>query len=345
MKDYVVLDVETPNFKQNSISAIGLLLVRDNKIINSKYTLINPEDTFDSFNINLTKITPEMVSDKPTFKEYWPEIEDWLINNIVVGHNVTFDLGVVSRSLQKYNLQIPDFDYCCTLHLSRKTLNLNSYKLTNIAKSLNIVYDAHNAIEDARATYEVLEYINRRNRVSYNSFKHYHYSNNGNGTYPRKLSKNINNLYGITRVIIFNQNITDNQLALLNEWLIKNEQYKEYPIFKNIIIKLRAIVNKDAFLSDIKDLVKPIQKSSLYNKETLKIQVLQGIISAIVADNQVTFEELLYLDSWLKRNKSLKGYVLYDNVVKHVTQALKKGTLTIEEEEKLSDLFEEWIYK
>ena len=31
MRDYVVMDLENPNFRQNSICAIGVMLIRNNK--------------------------------------------------------------------------------------------------------------------------------------------------------------------------------------------------------------------------------------------------------------------------------------------------------------------------
>ena len=56
MKNYAVLDIENPNFRQNSICAIGIILVKNNQIIKKEYSLINPEDTFDRINIDITKI-------------------------------------------------------------------------------------------------------------------------------------------------------------------------------------------------------------------------------------------------------------------------------------------------
>lgn len=94
MRDYVVMDLENPNFRQNSICAIGVMLIRNNNVVERKYSLINPEDTFDNINIQITKIAPHMIKQSPTLPEYWSEISSWLSNNVIVGHNITYDLRV-----------------------------------------------------------------------------------------------------------------------------------------------------------------------------------------------------------------------------------------------------------
>ena len=40
----MVLDLENPNFRQNSICAVGVIVVRDNNVIEKIYSLINPEE-------------------------------------------------------------------------------------------------------------------------------------------------------------------------------------------------------------------------------------------------------------------------------------------------------------
>ena len=343
MKDYAVLDLENPNFRQNSICAIGLILVRNNKMVEKKYTLINPEDSFDRINMDITKIAPHMVEDSPTLPEYWPEIKEILTNNIIVGHNITYDLRLISKSLQRYNIKAPDFKYICTLKLSRKNLQLPSYKLENIAKKLHIIYNPHNAIEDARAAYELFEYINRNKRIEETEFKHYHYVPKVVEKYDPKLSTNINNLYGMLRVIIFSEYITEPQFKLFEEWYNNNRQYNQYLIFHKINLELKAILEKGYMAgSDKKTLVNTVDfvpVSSIYTEKTLKTQVLQGIIKAITADGKVTIEELTNLKRWLKRNASLKGTYPYDKILKITNIAIKKAFITNDEQEKISKEF------
>ena len=124
MKDYIVLDLETPNRRNNSMSSIGIVVVEDGEVVDELYSLINPETYFDSFNISFTGIHPEDVVDAPTFPEYWDEIKDMVCSNIIVGQNITFDLNVISKSLTRYKMPIPPFEYYCTLSSCKRNLNL-----------------------------------------------------------------------------------------------------------------------------------------------------------------------------------------------------------------------------
>ena len=68
---YISFDVETPNYGNSRMSAIGITVIDHGTIVDDFYKLVNPETHFDSFNIQLTGITPQMVEDKPTFRELW----------------------------------------------------------------------------------------------------------------------------------------------------------------------------------------------------------------------------------------------------------------------------------
>src|SRR5699024_2688789 len=71
---YIAFDVETPNRNSDRMSAIGLTVVEDGAVLQSYYTLVNPEVPFDPFHIRLTGITPAMAAEAPTFSELWPSL-------------------------------------------------------------------------------------------------------------------------------------------------------------------------------------------------------------------------------------------------------------------------------
>ena len=54
---YVALDVETANSFRGSICSIGLVKFQNGKVVDSFYSLINPEEDFDYRNINIHGIT------------------------------------------------------------------------------------------------------------------------------------------------------------------------------------------------------------------------------------------------------------------------------------------------
>lgn len=74
-KRFIAFDVETPNYANDRISAIGITIIENGAVTEDYYYLVNPEVHFDPFNVRLTGITSEMVADKPAFREVWQQIE------------------------------------------------------------------------------------------------------------------------------------------------------------------------------------------------------------------------------------------------------------------------------
>ena len=68
-----------------------------------------------------------------------------------VAHNARFDMGVIRACCDYFGMPLPNADYACTLQIARKAwTELESHRLTFLAEQFGIVYDAHNALDDAR---------------------------------------------------------------------------------------------------------------------------------------------------------------------------------------------------
>lgn len=156
-KRYIAFDVETPNNYNNRISAIGITVIENNSIIDDYYSLVNPETHFDVFNTQLTGINARMVKNAPTFSELWDEIEPFLNSGILVAHNAQFDLGVLKKCLQAYEINWkPTTDYLCTVLMGRRLLPDVSHKLNAMCDYYGIELDHHKADSDSRACAEIL---------------------------------------------------------------------------------------------------------------------------------------------------------------------------------------------
>lgn len=345
MKNYVIMDLENPNARGNSICSIAIIVVKDNEIIDKKYSLINPEDRFDIKNSEITGITSNMVLQSPTLKDYWYEIKELLENNIIVGHNVLYDLSVLAKSLSRYNIDVPLFNYCCTLELSRKFLNLDSYKLTSIAQFLNVNYNPHNALEDAVTTYYLFRYLSEHYNIDNLQAKQYEYEFTVKDNIDSKLSSNINSLYGIIKGINYDGIINQYEINLLNKWLDENVIYKQYSLFNKILTELSSIL-EDGIITkyekiELLGLVNSIQSSNMYNETTLNLQILQGILEGIACDKKIVIEEIENLKIWLIKNDYLSGVYPYDKVLLIVNKVLEDGILTENEKEELALSFNE----
>ena len=155
---YAVFDVETPNQKNDRMSAIGVAVVEDGRITDEFYTLVNPETYFNSFNVALTGISSESVKDAPSFPEVFEKIMPMLDGAVLVAHNAPFDMGVLAKCLDFYGIRWkPEVDYACTCSMARRAFpELSSRKLNVLCELFGIALDHHNAMSDARAAAELL---------------------------------------------------------------------------------------------------------------------------------------------------------------------------------------------
>jgi len=155
---YIAFDVETPNARNHRMSAIGVTVIEDGAVTDSLYTLVNPETWFDSFNVMLTGITPEMASAAPTFPALWEKLEPMLSGGLLVAHNAPFDMSVLARCLLGYGIRWkPYAEYACTCQMGRRLLpDLPNHRLNTICEDLGIELDHHNAGSDSRACGEIL---------------------------------------------------------------------------------------------------------------------------------------------------------------------------------------------
>ena len=302
MDKFVVLDIESPNTYFNSVSAIGIIIVENNKITDKIYSLINPEDEFEEDIIELTVITQEMVEDKPTFYEFWPEREYLLVTNTIIGHNITYDLTVISNSLENYNINVPDFKYICTYKLSYNLLKLEAYSLEYIMNQLNYDYDAHNALADAEAAYYLYKHLDNIQKITPINQKIF-CNKDKNSSINEKLYPNINELYGMILEFRYKEKITENQINLFKEWINKNKEYSDIKEIKNIIIRLNSIITKNKLNNEdkinISTIVTSVSKSKKYSKEELNLQVLIGIIKMYKCSKENNTDEKEFIKKWL----------------------------------------------
>ena len=85
-------------------------------------------------------------------------LKDFIGDSPVAGHNVNFDLNMIIENGKKYDLSFVFKIYYDTLDLARRLLDLDNYKLSNIATKLNFKSATHSADDDVAATIDLLLY-------------------------------------------------------------------------------------------------------------------------------------------------------------------------------------------
>ena len=157
--DYVLVDIETTGLSpiNDDIIEIGAIKVVQNKIVDTYNELIRINRRLPDKIVSLTGITDEMLRNGRMPSTVFKEFVNFVNDNVIIGHNVNFDLGFLCDKCKKYLDYNLNNDYIDTLYLARKLVpNSINHKLGTLAKYFNISYaGAHRGLKDVEITYEV----------------------------------------------------------------------------------------------------------------------------------------------------------------------------------------------
>ena len=156
--DFVALDLETATWEKSSICEIGIAIVRDSCVVETKSWLVKPyRNWYDSFNISIHGITPEMTKNSPSFKEVWREIQPYLENQVVVAHNTAFDMYALKYAFEENGMPYPNFRHFCSYRVARYCFkDTYSYSLPIVCDAMGIQFNSHHrAGADAEACAKV----------------------------------------------------------------------------------------------------------------------------------------------------------------------------------------------
>lgn len=156
--NFVAIDFETANDKRTSACSLGLAVVKDGQLVDTKYWMIRPEPfEVGPIQRSVHGFSLQDLADKPTFKMIWPEVEPYLKHQIVVAHNASFDLSVLKHSLTHYGLSLPALRFHCTVRLAKAAWQAEpSYSLSWLAQKQKLVLNHHHALSDATVCAELL---------------------------------------------------------------------------------------------------------------------------------------------------------------------------------------------
>lgn len=154
MKDFAAIDFETANQHRTSICSVGLVIVRNEEIVDRFYSLIQPEPNFYIYwNTRIHGITQADTENALVFPFVWKEIEPRIEGLPLVAHNKAFDEGCLKAVFRMYCMDYPDYEFFCTLQSSRRAIkNLPNYQLQTVAACCGYQLDHHHhALADAEA--------------------------------------------------------------------------------------------------------------------------------------------------------------------------------------------------
>ncbi|HLT95132.1 MAG TPA: 3'-5' exonuclease [Membranihabitans sp.] len=161
-RDLVFLDIESTGLHVIHDRIIQLALIKytkDHTAPQEYAVLVNPGREISAESISIHGITPEMVADKPYFKDIAQNVHDFIGDADLAGYNSNkFDVPMLMEELDRAGIPLDMTD--------RRTIDVmrifTKMEPRNLAAALQfytgeILEDAHDALEDVRATVKVLQ--------------------------------------------------------------------------------------------------------------------------------------------------------------------------------------------
>ena len=169
---FVVVDLETSGgspFAGAGITEIGAVKVCGGQVIGEFQSLVNSGTSIPDYITELTGISFAMIQGAPSIENILPTFFEFVGSpqtNILVAHNASFDIGFLKAAASQHSYKWPRFKVFDTVALARAILtkeDVPDCKLSTLSVFFNSETSPnHRALDDARATLEVLHGIFER---------------------------------------------------------------------------------------------------------------------------------------------------------------------------------------
>ncbi|MGO8739524.1 3'-5' exonuclease [Rhodoblastus sp.] len=168
-KRTIFLDVETTGLSDlDRVVSLGYIIVDREKIlengmsVNKEYYLFNPGIPSNPGALRVHGLGDELLALQQPFPAVAAEIRETIQSaDLVVGHNIEFDLKFINRELRFAGLEELNVDIFCTMNEYRKRGNYGRSAMDAIVKDIGLVrLEAHhNALADAWLAMQVFFYL------------------------------------------------------------------------------------------------------------------------------------------------------------------------------------------
>ncbi len=164
LDDYVAVDIETTGLspRYSAIIELGAVKVRGSRPRDEVSLLVNPGFDIPPAITALTGITDDMLWTAPPLADVLPYFLDFIGTDVILGHNVNFDVNFLYDKALMMGLPPLGNDFVDTMRLSRRLYpQYRHHRLSDLSERMGILPDtAHRALADcytAAACYECMK--------------------------------------------------------------------------------------------------------------------------------------------------------------------------------------------
>ncbi|WP_022886713.1 exonuclease domain-containing protein [Glaciibacter superstes] len=167
--NFTAIDFETANSSSASACSVGLVKVRDGRVVDRVSWFIQPplgHDEFLEWNTRIHGIRATDVVGAASWGQQLPDLVAFADGDHLVAHNAGFDLGVIKTASTVVGLPVPDFNYVCSLQVARRTYHLDSYRLPVAAMAAGFEdFAHHDALADSEACAAIMIHAAKRHEA------------------------------------------------------------------------------------------------------------------------------------------------------------------------------------
>lgn len=167
-------------------------------------------------------------------------------------------------------------------------------------------------------------------------------------TAPAELHKAVNTLKGMVAGITTDRKISEDEVNELSHWCLCHANLIDRHPFKELIPLIQSVYEDEILTSDEADDIvwlcnNFVSDSNYYDLVTSSIQFLSGMIHGILADGEITDDEIHALRSWIQMNSYLSGCYPFDEIESILISILEDDVITQEEREMLKAFLSNFV--
>ncbi len=166
--EYVVFDIETTGLdtENDRIVELGAIRIKDDEVVGEFNELINPGIEIPQIVTNINGITNEMVANEDYPGVVLIQFAKFIDGvDYLLGHNaIRFDYPFLMNEFRRNYVKSEEYNVKDTVRIARLKLRrqLRSYSLKSITEYYGIINrEAHRALSDVYATYEIYKKLNQ----------------------------------------------------------------------------------------------------------------------------------------------------------------------------------------
>lgn len=161
---FTVVDIETTGLdpKKDKITEIAAIRIEGGELSDTFHTLINPGRRLEERITELTGLTDGALKEAPFIQDKIGDFLEFETTGCLLGHSVLFDYSFLKRAAvnERMVFERKGID---TLAISRKYLQeLESRSLPYLTAHFGIAHEAHRALSDVEATWELYKMLEEK---------------------------------------------------------------------------------------------------------------------------------------------------------------------------------------